>query len=187
MNALKQLMMLVIAPNYGWQAVKDDHMPSHKLVSGLYLPLLAVLAASCMIQLIYNNELTLSLALVDAIVAFSAYFFTYHIANIALAYIYPSAQTDANDGQHGDDSINTMLVYLLSYLVIIRIISNLLPSDFIILHFLAFYICFIIYKGLSYIRCTERPKFTIAIITALTIITPAIISWLLHSVLPSSN
>ena len=79
MELLKNIILVIISPRVGWEDVSQSSIPTGKIMANAFLPLLAGLAISAFVPMVYDSTLTLSESLLSAIVQFASYFFTYFI------------------------------------------------------------------------------------------------------------
>ena len=125
--------------------------------------MLAVLAMTAFTQLLYNPLATLSGTLVHAIALFASYFITFYVTDYLLGCLYPSLV--ALSAQQ--ERLNDYLIYNMVFLVGLHIIANLLPSDFVAVHFLAIYLPLITYTGTTYLGLAPEKRIGFTIIAAL--------------------
>ena len=97
-------------------------------MANAFLPLLAVLAISAFVPMVYDSTLTLSESLLSAIVQFASYFFTYFISSYMLSVFYPELVKTKT----ALDRLNDYILYNLIYLVLLsianRVCTGVLPD-----------------------------------------------------------
>ena len=178
MNLFTNIFLMIVSPTVGWERINKLSIPPKMLQSQVLFPTLALLALTSMLQIFFADT-TLTMALVQAIIAFAAYFFTFYISSIVMNFYSPG------ETQEAKDRMDNLLMFALKYLIILNILSNLLPSDFPILKFLQLYVVFIIYRGLGYVNYNEKPWVFITIATVSLLATPIIIKFILGLILPN--
>ncbi len=182
MSILKNILLVIVAPKMGWEEVNRSSFPTQDLLSKAFYPLLAALAVTEFIPMLYDSTLSLSVALMLAITSFASYFITLYLTSYLLDGFYPELNpTHSINSRHND-----FIIYSIIYLVILKIIDNLMPTHFAPLYFLVTYVIFIIYCGAEFagIEITDKNKLTkfVLIASALIIFVPVIIQLLLKGI-----
>lgn len=174
MDFVKIILLIIISPKAGWEEVNQSAIPTGKILSSVFLPLLAILAISTFVPMIYDSTLSLSVTLMRAIISFSAYYLTYYLTSLMLGGFYP----ELVKGRVATDRLNDFVMYNLIYLIILSIIKNLLPVDFAPIFFMMFYLPYIAYKGTEYlgVKSYNVARFTI-IASLMMLLLPAIINY----------
>ena len=159
MDIIKNIVLVILSPRAGWNEVNESALSTQRLLSSAFLPLLAVLAVTSFVPMLYNSTLTLSATLMTSIIKFTAYYLTYYLAVFLLGGTFP----DLVKGTVATDRMNDFVMYNLIYLVLLEIIKNLLPVEFAPIFFMMFYMPYIAYKGTEYLGVKENMvgKFTI--------------------------
>lgn len=175
MEIVKIILLIIISPKTGWEEVNQSAIPTGKIQSSVFLPLLAILAISTFIPMLYDRTLTLSATLMQAIISFSSYYLTYYLT----ALILGGSNPELVQGRVATDRMNDFVMYNLIYLVLLSIIKNLLPVDFAPIFFMMFYLPYIAYKGTEYLGVSSRKvmKFTI-IASLMMLLFPQIINYI---------
>ena len=135
---------------------------------------------STMFEMFFGS-CTLTIAVINAIIAFAAYFFTFYISSMIMNFISPG------DTQDAKNRLDNLIIFALEYLVLINIVSNMLPSHFTILEFLKLYVAFILFRGLDYINYKEKPVFFVTVATLSVLIIPVAINYVLGLIIPVAN
>ncbi len=89
MDLFKNIVMVILSPGEGWADVNTKGIPTSRVLSGAFYPLLAVMAITAFVPMVYDHTITLERSLMQAIVLFSSYFITYFASNFLLAGFYP--------------------------------------------------------------------------------------------------
>jgi len=154
---LKNILSVIVKPHYGWERVSQSASSPGKALTDAYYPLLGVLALACFVPMLYDRTLTLSHCLMAGIIEFSSYFITYFITSYLLEGFYPElAKTDAAKCR-----LNDFIVYNLIFLVGLKILRYLLPSNFSPVLFLMLYMPWMAFRGVDYlgVRDSKVAKF----------------------------
>jgi hypothetical protein len=177
MELLKNIILVIISPRVGWEDVSQSSIPTGKIMANAFLPLLAVLAISAFVPMVYDSTLTLSESLLSAIVQFASYFFTYFISSYMLSVFYPELVKTKT----ALDRLNDYILYNLIYLVLLSIAGNILPIEFAPVFFLMLYMPWIAYRGVEYLGVAKKKvtKFVI-IASVMMLLLPLVISFLLN-------
>lgn len=179
MEIVKYIVLLIISPRVGWEEVNRASIPTGKLMSGVFLPLLAILSISTFVSMLYDKTVTLSDTLMKAVIEFSSYYVTYFISSYLLSGFYPDlVKTNA-----GADRLNDFILFNLIFLVLLAIIGNILPIDFTPIFFLMLYMPWIAYCGVEHlgVRPGKVSKF-VTIASVLILLTPRLVNYLLSIV-----
>lgn len=175
MEIVKIILLIIISPKAGWEEVNQSAIPTGKIQSSVFLPLLAILAISTFIPMIYDRTLTLPNTLMQAIISFSGYYLAYYLTAFILGGTYP----ELVQGKVATDRMNDYVMYNLIYLILLSIIKNLLPVDFAPIFFMMFYLPYIAYRGTDYLGVSSSKvlKFTI-IASLMMLLFPQIINYI---------
>ncbi len=148
MSVLKNIIQVIVSPRDGWESINISDTRTEDLISKVFYPMLAVLAVSEFAPVLYDHTLTISTLLVNALATFAAYFFTFFINVQVMSLAFPEAART----RVAVDRLTDFTIYSLILLIIIEIISNLLPTDFMPITALAFlYMPLVIYRGMMYL------------------------------------
>ena len=138
----------------GWEEVNRSSFPTQDLLSKAFYPLLAVLAITEFTPMIFDSTRSLSISLMLAITSFASYFITLYLTSYLLDGFYPELNpTHSINSRHND-----FIIYSIIYLVLLKIIDNLLPTHFAPLYFLVAYVIFIIYCGTEFVGIEQTDK-----------------------------
>lgn len=149
---LKNILCVIVKPHYGWERVSESQLSPGLALSGLYYPLLGLLALACFFPMVYDHTITVSHSLMTGIIEFSSFFITYFITSYLLEGFYPElAKTRA-----ARNRLNDFIVYNLVFLVLLKILRYLLPSDFTPVLFLMLYMPWMVYRATEYLEVREN-------------------------------
>lgn len=178
---LKKILVVIIKPKLGWQYIDDSGNSTQRVLSSVFFPLLAILAISSFVPMIYDSTThTLSSSLMDAIVSFSQYMITYFLCSYLLSGFYP----EFSRSHIALAKLNNYLIYNLSFMVILSVLINLLNAELSVLYFMFLYMPYMAYNGLEFLGLKEekRNKFFI-ISTLMMMILPFIFGLILNSLI----
>jgi len=174
MNLIKNIILVIISPKVGWDSVNHTGTHYNQILRKVFFPLLAVLGLSAFVPMIYDSTLKLTSQFTSGILQCSAFFFDYYIASYLLSGFYPEiVKTDA-----GMSRLNSFILHILIYLMLLSIISNLLPIDFTPVLFLMVYVIWMAKQGTEFLglKSDKVAKF-IVIASALLLIAPLVINF----------
>ncbi len=154
MEILKNIIFVIVSPRMGWDDVNRSSIPTGRLLSSTFLPLLAVLAVTSFVPMLYDPSLTLVESLLKAIINFFSYFVTFHLT----AYLVGSLFPDIVPSRGAADRLDDYIIYNLIYLILLEIANNLLPVDFAPIFFLMFYMPYIAYVGTEFLGVDSERK-----------------------------
>ena len=159
MSIWHNIFCVITSPKYGWEVINQSNIPTGKVLRSAYIPLLCVLALSCFVPMIYDRTILFSSSLMTGIVLFSTFFISYFLISYLLEGFYPElAKTEGAKAR-----LNDYILYNLIFLVLLRILSNLLPSDFTPVLFLMVYLSWMAYRGTDnlFVKKNKVAKFVI--------------------------
>lgn len=180
-DMLKKFLLVIIKPKLGWQYIDDSGNSTQRVLSGLFFPLLAVLAISSFIPMIYDSTThDLSSSLMDAIVAFSKYMLTYFLCSYLLSGFYP----EFSRSQIALSKLNNYIIYNLSFMIILSILMNILNAELSVLYFMFLYMPYVAYMGLDFLGLKTDKRMKFFIISSLMMIAlPFVIGLILNSLI----
>lgn len=147
MSIWHNIFCVITAPKYGWEVINESNIPTGKVLRSAYLPLLCALVLSCFVPMLYDHTITFSTSLMTGIVLFSTYFISYYIIIYLLGGFYPElVKTEGATAR-----LNDYILYNLILLVLLRVLRNLLPSDFTPVLFLMVYLPWMAYRGTDHL------------------------------------
>ena len=153
MNYILKVFQVILTPEVGWKRLGELYIPSGLLARELFDPLLAVLSLTSFVGMLYGNGGGLSQHLVLAISQFASYMLTLLLGLYVLGMVIgPTGTTE-----HMERAEN-YLVCLLTYLAMLSIIKNLLPTPFAPMYLLDLYVGLLAYKGASYVMGENESK-----------------------------
>jgi hypothetical protein len=159
MSIWQNIWCVITAPRYGWELIAESNIPTGKVMRTAYMPLMCVLALSCFVPMIYDRTILFSSSLMTGIVLFSTFFISYFLISYLLEGFYPElAKTEGAKAR-----LNDYILYNLIFLVLLRILSNLLPSDFTPVLFLMVYLPWMAFRGTDnlFVKKNKVAKFVI--------------------------
>lgn len=177
MSLISNILLMIVSPAIGWDRIGKLSIPPKIVQNQVLFPTLAVLALSSMSEIFFTG-VSLTNALVDTIIEFAAYFFTFYISSIIMNFYSPGESQDAKD------RMDNMLMFAMEYILLLSIIENLLPSDFSILKFLMLYVVIIMYSGLGYVNYKGKSIVFVGLASASLLLTPWLIMFILKLILP---
>ena len=145
MELLKNIALVIVSPRVGWDDVSQSSIPTDRVLSRAFYPLLAVLAVTSFVPMVYDSTLTLTQSIVRAVISFSSYFFTYFISSYLLSVFYPELVKT----RLAQDRLSDYIIYNLIYLIILSIVANVLPIDFTPIFFMMLYLVWMAYRGVK--------------------------------------
>ena len=177
MEILKNIIFVIVSPKVGWEDVKRSCIPTGRLFTSAFLPLLAVLAATVFVPLAFDVSATATGKLLEAIIKFASYLVTFYLTAYLLGSMYP----EISQGQSAVDRLNDFIIYNLIYLILLEIIKNLTPVDNAPIFFMMFYMPYIVYKGVDFLGVKKQKQSRFVLWASLMmLLLPAGFGWLLN-------
>ena len=177
---LKKILVVIIKPKLGWQYIDDSGNSTQRVLSSVFFPLLAILAISSFIPMIYDSTITLSDTLMKAIVSFSGYMLTYFLCSYLLSGFYP----EFSRSHIALAKLNNYLIYNLSFMIILQVLMNVLNAEFSVLYFMFLYMPYMAFNALDFLglKSGKRVKFFIISVLMMMVL-PFLIILILNSLI----
>ena len=180
-TSIGMLFHIMFSPVEGWKGLRRSSKNVESLQSGLFYPLLALLAISKFADFFYSVNVSLSQLVTEAVVAFVAFFFSYFSVHMVLSWILPKDMTQKFDCAFGKEFI----LIALSTLVVFSIVTNLLPMLWPLLIFLPIWTLYIMFKGIRFFKFQINQDLKFFVLASGTMIgMPLLIEWILNTILP---
>lgn len=178
-----RLMCGVLAgPVQGWKRVKRSGLGVQDVLSRLFYPVTAFAAFSKFANLFYDANAVLSRVIVDCVVTFIAFFFSFFAIPVVTKWILPVNCTGWADKNFGKEFV----AYSLSTLALFYGFYTLLPMIEPILVFLPLWTIYVICRGVRFLRVPEDRETLVSSAMSLMIAGfPIIIGWLFYKILPA--
>ncbi len=178
---IRNFIVLLMSPKVGWQYIDDKCQSAQRVLSTFFFPLLAILAISSFVPMIYDSASnTVSSSLMKAIVAFSKYMLTYYLCVYLLSGFYPQFTRSSL----AMSKLSNYVIYNLAFLIILSILINVINGEFSPLYFLELYMPYIAYRGVNFLCVDSNKSVKFVVISSIMMIAcPIIIGWILNSLI----
>lgn len=152
------LVQVILNPRQGWlDAEKDNYSAKELIVKGV-LPFLIIVALSPLVSAYFKLSMSYHDAIIEGVIQFSGYFVSIYLCNFVFSWalgrwIQPRRQ-DPN-------AVMTYVLYTVSAMAFITLLTNILPVDLSLWSFLPLYVVYIIWRGEQYMRIPydRKPQF----------------------------
>lgn len=160
---LGNIIQLIFSPQKGWEDLEENDYRSDGrrgeidircLYTRCFLPLITFCALTSFIGIIYDNGPDFLRALQTTIIEFFSLFLSYHLAIYIFSWVMPLIADDQGKSDQRRDAI--MVLYCISIIALIFLLNNIIRVNIALLHFLPFYILFIIWKGANFTGVPQR-------------------------------
>ena len=152
------LIQVILNPRQGWTDAEKDNYNVNGLIFKGFLPFLIVVALSPLVSAYFKLALSFREAIIEGIVYFSGYFVSIYLCSYLLSWcmtrwVEPKRQ-DPN-------AVMTLVLYSISTMALITLLTNLLPVDLSLWNFLPLYVIYMIWRGEHYMRVPfeRRPQY----------------------------
>lgn len=166
-----------------WGYIFSSSTSSRSLEQKLFYPLLGLLAVTSFFQMVYDSSMTLSIGIIIAIIQFVSYYAAYVISSLCISFFLPYTQEQGKTTSDG--RIRVLVLYCMSIMVILDIIQNFLPAEYILLNIIPVYIIYLVLCCSSYfhVRKDKELLFVIAAFCMIVFV-PIVLSVLLTKLMP---
>lgn len=174
------LAKMMLNPVTGWKEIRRANMSPEELSRRCFYPLLAIAAASCFIELIYDSSKTVSDCMVLAVSVFSSAFFGNFLIQIFAKASLPEKLKKLTETRYFKDYI----IYCLSTLAIFFILFTALPMVSPVLVFLPIWTIYLAIRGARFFRFPKEKSNLLKTLFCLYIIgAPVAIFWIFDMIL----
>ncbi|MDE7110152.1 MAG: hypothetical protein K2O49_09340 [Muribaculaceae bacterium] len=181
-NPFHLLFKVMLNPVEGWKSVRRSKITAEEIQVGCFYPLVALLAVSQFVEMIYSSRISLSTAVENAVFAFVSFFFGYFLIVILLRVIMPRLTTKSIEGDFG----KVFVLVNLSTLCMFFTLTQLLPMLWAILIFLPLWTVYLISRGTRFFVFPHNRQITCTAVLCLLIVgIPMFLGWILEKLLPS--
>lgn len=154
----KQLLQLVLSPSRGWEDIAAAGTDPKRASARLMMPAFVLAAASDMLRMLFDSELVLSDAIVNAVVTFVAYFVSFAISVQA----FRTRLGKHIDGEPDKGRSLTVIVYTMTLLALSTIICNFTPISAAIAYVLPLLVGMVAWKSATLLRVKPENEFGFA-------------------------
>lgn len=163
---LKNLFQLILSPSRGWEDISASMHPSRLLLHEGFYPLLTVASLSEFLRLFYDADTSFVTLLELAIAMGGTYFASYFIAGMVLE----SYLKNMVDGEINRLKVDTFVIYGLSLLLVIELITSVVPTDLTLIKFLPLFVALILYKGSAYMSVKSNCELRFLCLSVIAVI-----------------
>ncbi len=182
-SSLKLLFSMMINPVEGWKKIRRAKMSPETMARGCFFPLLAIAAASCFLECLYNSATTLSMAMVEGVKIFVAFFFGYYVSLLFIRVLMPRDKKGIADSSFGKQYV----MYLLSTLAIFWVLYAALPMLGPVIAFLPLWTIYLAIRGARFFRFSDDRKNLLTTLLCLTILGAPILMYYIFDILLPVN
>lgn len=182
LNYFKSLLQLVLAPKEGWEDISiDDREPSTISVAGFF-PLLGLTALTVFFGACYHAVWEFDELLVKSIVVVFKYIFAYFVGLWAFDALMPDYTVEEPDQRR----IQTYLIYCVSLLAVIGLISNCLPRPLAFVQFMPLYVLLIMWRGADYLDIRPGRHLSFMVMAFCSLMLPPTVITVLYNIFKNS-
>lgn len=177
----KNLLQLVLSPKNAWEDLREAELPPHQLMEKGFYPLLAIVAVTAMLNGLYgaapyNYTRQLQLAITEVATLFASLM----LARAAFETLLPKFAGCPCD----IDRFSTVVIYCMSMMAVISVISNLVPTTLSLIWFLPAFVLATAWQAHGYLEVSKIQYGTYFTISTLVLVgLPTAIAWVLGMLL----
>ncbi len=176
------MLQLMLSPRRGWEDVAIDDIPSQKLMLNGFIPLVIIASATCLPAYWYHSGISLVGVIEQMIACLVKYVASFYIASFFMSLYIPTC----TGGEMSLNKNHTFIIYSLSLLVVLNVLTNLLPMVPDMLYLLPIYVLFIMWRGINYMEIKFEGVMQFIILDIFAVILPPfILQYLFNLVIPS--
>lgn len=181
---IRLLFEMMINPIEGWKKIRRTKSTPEETARVCFYPILAIAAASCFMECIYNSATTLSMAMIEAVKIFVSLFFGNFLALTFVKMLMPKDQKKIADTVFG----KKYMMYLLSTLGLFWTLFELLPMIGPVLSFTPLWTIYLAMRGARFFRFPEeKSSMLTAVMCGIVVAAPYVVFWVFDMLLPAGN
>ena len=162
------LIQLIISPAKGWEDIAAKGDDPRKICADGFYPLLGITASTVFIRHFYDIDAGLIELVQRAIITFIAYFASYFFASFMFSVFGRSMV----EGELNEKKYHTYIIYNLSLLAVISIISNCIPMELSVVQFLPVFVLLVMWMGARYMCIKENSGVKYIFLSTISILLP---------------
>lgn len=151
----KQLVQLVLSPSRGWEDIAAADADPKRVSAQLMMPAFVLAAASDLLCMFFDTELTLGDAVVNAVVTFVAYFVSFAISVQA----FRTRLAKHIDGEPDSGRNLTVIAYTMTLLALSTIVCNFTPISAVISYILPLLVGLVAWRSAAFLRVKPDNEF----------------------------
>ncbi len=176
---LKYISQLLLSPGNGWEDISHAGIDTKILSSAGLFPLIGLAAMSSFIKLVFDASVEVVSIIQVAIIVFVQLVSTYYIASA----IFGVVLSRLVEGEPNEKKYNTVIIYSVAIISLIKILENCIPFPLPLLYFLYIYVALIIWKSVRYLAVKEKlVGYFMLLAIVVIIIMPFVLNFLLTSI-----
>lgn len=178
------LIQLIVSPGRGWEDIAAKGDDPRKICADGFYPFIGVTACTVFVRYFYDIDRGLVDLIQGAIITFVAYFASYFFASFMFSVFGKSLF----DGEINEKKYNTFIIYNLSLLALITIISNCLPMELSVVEFLPIFVLLVMWMGAKYLCVKENSGVKFILLSTISILVPPyVLVYLFNLLLPVAS
>lgn len=162
------MLQLVLSPKRGWEDIAVDDIPSHKLLTGGFIPLIIVDVLTCLMGYVFHDDTSTVAVIASMISAVIMFLVPYFLASFFFSLYIPAC----TGGTMSMNKNHTFIIYSLSIMVVMDIIMHIVPMVPDVIFLLPIYVLFIMWRGLAYMEVKFDGVLSFLALNILTVLLP---------------
>ena len=168
------MLKMMLNPVEGWKQIRRSKEKADTVAASLFYPVCALSAVSCFFGCLYDSSITLSVATVEAVKIFVAFFFGNFLVLMLERFTFPKSHRNVPDSDFGKQFV----LYNLSTLALFHILYQALPMIGPVLTFLPLWTIYLAIRGARFFRFpAEKKNLSVTLICLYLICAPLAIYW----------
>lgn len=178
---IKLFIKLLISPRVGWRDIRRAHLTGEETCRGLFYPFIALASIVNFANLLYVPEKTVSGELINAVITFASFFFSYFLIFPFSGLLLKGKSSETMRTEFG----KSFVAFAMSTLCLFYILYVLLPMLEPILLLIPLWTIFIITRGIKILRIPSEEDTRATIWLSLLIVgLPVGLAYLFILILP---
>ena len=157
-NFFLGLVQIILNPRQGWTDAEKDRYSYRELLLTGFIPLLIIVGVAPLTSAYFKLSMTYTEAIISGVIDFSGYFVSVYLCAYLLEW---GLEKWVGPKKASQNSLMTFIIYTISVMAFITLLTDVLPVDLSLWSFLPLYVIYIIWCGGRFlgIPSDRKPQF----------------------------
>ena len=179
-KAWRRMLYLLFNPIEGWKKIRRADMNAEDVARECFYPLTAIAAVSCYLECLWNSNVGLKQATVDAVNVFVAFFFGNFLVLMLIKLLYPKEEKRIADTDFGKQYVMYNLSTLALFYILYRCFQMIGP----VLVFLPIWTIYLALRGTRFFKLPQENSNLLKTLMCIFIIAaPIAVYWVMDFII----
>lgn len=178
---MKNIAQLVLSPRHGWEDIALDDEDGEEPVAPAFYVLMAVVSLTWVARGFYSPETGWLRIAELVVVTYGILFVSYFVGTFVMSVSLESLVTR---GEVNERRTRIFVMFGVSLLALIMLLTNLLPAPTPVLWFMPVYVVVVLWKGSRYLGVSDKRAGVFTLMSFIAVmLPPMLLGWLFTRVL----